>query len=100
MAADYVRSGLYILRHLFFRLACVYRTLVSIEVVIGLRGHGRPFACYCCLCSMLSIASDRGRPDKYSLCMMADFQNGGDAKMVSFLEYLVFFGALFCTEQL
>ena len=30
----------------------------------------------------------------YSLCMMADFQN------VSFLEYLVFFGAVFCTEQL
>ena len=30
----------------------------------------------------------------YRLCMMADFQ------MVSFLEYLVFFGAVFCTEQL
>ena len=30
----------------------------------------------------------------YSLCMMAEFQ------MVSFLEYLVFFGAVFCQEQL
>ena len=30
----------------------------------------------------------------YSLCMMAVF------KMLSFLEYLVFFGAVFCTEQL
>ena len=30
----------------------------------------------------------------YSLCMMGDF------KMVSFLEYLVFFGAVFFTEQL
>ena len=30
----------------------------------------------------------------YSLSMMADFQNG------LILEYLVFFGALFCTEQL
>ena len=29
----------------------------------------------------------------YSLCMMADFQNG------PFLEYLVFFGAVFCTKQ-
>ena len=31
----------------------------------------------------------------YSLCMMADI-----FKMVSFLEYLVFFRAVFCTEQL
>ena len=30
----------------------------------------------------------------YGLCIMADF------KMVSFLKYLVFFGAVFCTEQL
>ena len=30
----------------------------------------------------------------YSLCMMADFQ------MMSFLEYLVFFAAVYCTEQL
>ena len=30
----------------------------------------------------------------YSLCMMADFQN------VSFLEYLMFFNAVFSTEQL
>lgn len=62
MAADYVRSGLYILRHLFFRLAFVYRSLVSIEVVLGLRG--RDFASYSCLRSMPSIASDRERPDK------------------------------------
>ena len=31
----------------------------------------------------------------YSLCMMGDFQN-----MLLFLEYLVFFGAVFCTQQL
>ena len=56
----------------------------------------------------------------YRLCMMADFQNGLNSnltqsddfakaigfawwpifKMVSFLEYLVFFGAVFCTELL
>ena len=30
----------------------------------------------------------------YSLCMMADF------KMISFLEYLMFFRGVFCTEQL
>ena len=30
----------------------------------------------------------------YSLCMMADFQNA------LILEYLVFFGAVFCIEQL
>ena len=30
----------------------------------------------------------------YSLCMMTIF------KMVSFLEYLLFFGGVFCTEQL
>ena len=30
----------------------------------------------------------------YSLCMMADFQNG------LFVEYLVFFEAVFCTKQL
>ena len=30
----------------------------------------------------------------YSLCMLPSF------KMVSFLEFLVFFGAVFCTEQL
>ena len=29
----------------------------------------------------------------YGLCMMADFEN------VSFLEYLVFFGAVFWREQ-
>ena len=30
----------------------------------------------------------------YSLCMMADFEKA------PFPEYLVFFGAVFCTEQL
>ena len=30
----------------------------------------------------------------YSLCKMVDFQNG------PFFEYLVFFGAVFCTKQL
>ena len=30
----------------------------------------------------------------YSLCMMADFKNA------LFLDYLVFFGAVSCTEQL
>ena len=30
----------------------------------------------------------------YSLCMMADFQNG----LIS--RYILFFGAVFCTEQL
>ena len=30
----------------------------------------------------------------YSLCMVADFEN------VSFLKYLVLFGAVFCTETL
>ena len=30
----------------------------------------------------------------YSLCIMAHYQN------VSFLEYLMFFGAVFCTEQM
>lgn len=64
MAADYVMSGLYILRHLFFRVAFVYRSPVSIEVMIGLRGRDRSFASYCFFCSVPSIASHRERPDK------------------------------------
>lgn len=64
MAADYVMSGLYILRHLFFRGAFVYSSRVSIEVMIGLRGRDRSFASYCFFCSVPSIASYRERPDK------------------------------------
>lgn len=64
MAVDHVNEVVYLLRHLFFRVEFVYRSLFSIQVVLGLSDHDRSFPSYCCLCSMPSIASDRERPDK------------------------------------
>lgn len=67
MAVDQVNEVVYLLRHLFFRVEFVYRSLFSlfsIQVVLGLSDHDRSFTSYCCLCSMPSIAGDRERPDK------------------------------------